>query len=296
MRRPDVYGILRRDLGGTGYSPSPSPADLPVHAHIVHPHRLRKDRRRIGVAGPGPTDRYVQNDEERMIVHPWSGQVMRSDALRQRIVDVPANRARVPFDGEDMKRVGEGTSAQLVRAGDALCTGVAGAMHRAVHPARLLADVLHDVDLAARGPADRDAVIAQHPKGGPQALPTRDLNPCFHAAVAPRAQPLGLESGGRIVTISERLTASLDDEVAACDTRVFGAVGVELELRVAPAVAPGLADPFSRIEGRAVELVVPHELPPRTRCHGSGCARAGHPDDERNPRRARREHHRMTPQ
>src|SRR2546422_7501755 len=44
----------------------------------VHPHRLRKDRRRIGVAGPGPADRYVQNDEERMIVHPWSGQVIRS--------------------------------------------------------------------------------------------------------------------------------------------------------------------------------------------------------------------------
>src|SRR6059036_2964480 len=76
-----------------------------------------------------------------------------------------------------------------------------------------------------------------------QALPARDLNPCFHAPVAPRAQPLGLESGGRVVTISERLTASLDDEVAACDTRVFGAVGVELELRVAPAAAPGLADP-----------------------------------------------------
>src|SRR6266702_1615121 len=248
MRRPDVYGILRPDLGGTGHSPSP--ADLPVHAHIVHPHRLRKDRRRIGVAWPGPTDRYVQNDEERMIVHPWSGQVMRSDGLIQRIVDVPAKRARVPLDGEDMKRVGEGTSAQLVRAGDALCTGVAGAMRRAVHPARLLADVLHDVDLAARGP---------------QALPARDLNPCFHAPVAPRAQPLGLESGGRVVTVSERLTASLDGEDAARDTRVFGAVGVELELRVAPAAAPGLADPFSSIEGGAVELVVPHELPPGTR-------------------------------
>src|SRR3989442_5704 len=267
MRRPAVYAILGRPLGGTGPSPSPPPppADLPVPAHRLHPHRVRKDRGRIGVAGPGPADRYVQNDEERMIVHPWSGQVIRSDGLIQRIVDVPANRARVPLHGEDMKRVGEGTRAQFIRTGYALCTGVAGAMHRAVHPARLLADVLHDVDLTARGPADRGAVVAQHPEGGPQALPARDLNPCFHAPVAPRAQPLGLESGGRVVTISERLTASLDDEVAACDARVFGAVGVELELRVAPAAAPGLADPFSRIEGRAVELVVPHELPPGTR-------------------------------
>src|SRR6266566_5370632 len=165
---------------------------LLVHPHIVHPHRLRENRRSIGIAGPGPTDRYVQNDEERMIVYPWSGQVIRSDGLVQRIVDIPANRGRVPLDREDVKRVGEGTRAQFIRTGYALCARVAGAMNRAVHPARLLADVLHDVDLAASGPCHRGAVVAQHPEGGPQALTARDLNPCFHAPVAPRAQPLGL--------------------------------------------------------------------------------------------------------
>src|SRR5438046_2654314 len=148
-----------------------------------------------------------------MVVHPWSGQVMRGDGLVQRIVHVPANRARVPLHGEDMKRVGEGTRAQFIRTGYALCARVARAMHGAVHPARLLADVLHDVDLAAPGPAERGAVVAQHPEGGPQALPARDLNPCFHAPVAPRPQPSGLESGGRVVTISERLTRSEERRV-----------------------------------------------------------------------------------
>src|SRR5438876_2539373 len=202
---PDSKPLVRRfrdgplgrahDTRTSSISSRPLPSSSPrllVHPHIVHPHRLRENRRSIGIAGPGPTDRYVQNDEERMIVYPWSGQVIRSDGLVQRIVDIPANRGRVPLDREDVKGIGESSRAPLIRAGDALGTGVAGAMDGAVHPARLLADVLHDVDLAASGPCHRGAVVAYHPEGGPQALSARDLNPCFHAPVAPRAQPLGL--------------------------------------------------------------------------------------------------------
>src|SRR5207247_8098766 len=133
--------------------------------------------------------------------------------------------------------------AQSLGAGDALCTRVPGAMHRPVHPAGFLADVLHDVDLAAGGPTNRVAVVAQQPEGGPQALPARDLNPCLHAAVPPRAQTLGLQSGRRVVTAAERLGASLDDQVAAFDTRVLGAVGVELGLGGPPAGASSPPDP-----------------------------------------------------
>src|SRR2546422_2551682 len=182
-----------------------------VYPHIVHSHGVREDRRRIGTAGPVPTDRHVQNDEERVIEHPPPGHILRGDGLVQRIVDVPSNRLRLPFDGIDVKAVGEGARAQFIGAGHTLCTRVLGAVHRPVHPAGFLADVLHDVDLAARGPTDRVAVVAQQPEGGPQALPARDLNPCLHAAVPPRAQTLGLQSGRRVVTAAERLMASLDD-------------------------------------------------------------------------------------
>src|SRR5207244_4541732 len=102
-------------------------------------------------------------------------------------VYVPANRMRCPPAGIAVRAVCQGACCELIRAGDALRTRVAGAMHRAVYPAGLLANVLHDVDLAARGPADLVAVVAQHPEGGPQALPARDLNPSLHAAVPPRA-------------------------------------------------------------------------------------------------------------
>src|SRR5207247_2425724 len=114
----------------------------------------------------------------------------------------------------DVKGVGEGAGAQVVGAADALRAGIPRAVHRTVYPAGLFADVLHDVDFAARGPAGRGDVVAQHPESGPQPLPARYLN-------------------------------------------------------------PGLDGP--------VEVVVPHEPPPRGPCRGSGERRArgdGEPEQE----------------
>src|SRR5205823_2413666 len=85
-------------------------------------------------------------------------------------------------------------------------TGVPGAVHRAVYPAGLLADVLHDVDLAAPGPAGGGDIIAQHPESGPQPLPTRYLNTGLDATVLPRAQPLGLKPGRGVFGSGERGT------------------------------------------------------------------------------------------
>src|SRR6185437_15808629 len=164
---------------------------------------------------PGPTDRHVQDDEERVIEHPLSGYIPRRGGLVQRIVYVPSNRARLPLDGIDVKTVGEPAGAQLLRAGDTLCSRVAGAMHGTVHPAGLLADVFHDVDLAAPGPPGGGDVVTEHPECRPEPLSARDLNPCLHAAVPPRAKALCLQAGGRVVPVPERLTPSLDDQIAA---------------------------------------------------------------------------------
>src|SRR6266705_1739177 len=169
-------------------------------------------------------------------------------------------------------------------------------MDRAVHAAGLLADVLHDVDLAARGPPDVLAVLGKHPEGGPQALPARDLKARLYAAVPPPAHTFRLQSSRRVVTAAEPLTSSLDDQVAALYTRVLGAVGVELELAVPPAVAADLPHPSPGVEGRAVELVVPHELPAGDRGCGSPGEKGGHTHEERKPCAARRQRHRMPPQ
>src|SRR5690242_1160278 len=134
--------------------PSPSPSCLLVHPHIVQPHGLREYGGGVRITGPVPADGNVQNDEERVIEHPLPGYFPRRRGLVERIVDVPSNRARFPLDGIDVKTVGEGARAQLVRAGDALGTRVAGPVYGAVHAAGLPADVLHDVDLTAGGPTD----------------------------------------------------------------------------------------------------------------------------------------------
>src|SRR5437773_2628668 len=128
-----------------------------------------------------------------MVVHPASRKTLRGDGQVEGAVDVPANRIRLPLAGVHVKGVGEGARGQVICAADALRTGVPRAVHRAVHPAGLLADVLHDVDLAARGPADGGDVVAQHPESGPQPLPARYLNTGLDATVLPRAQALGLK-------------------------------------------------------------------------------------------------------
>src|SRR5438034_6056524 len=251
-------------------SMQPSPTPLLVDPYIVHPHRLREDRCCIRTARPGTTHRNVENDEKRMVVHPASRKTLRGDGQVEGAVDVPANRIRLPLDGVHVRSVGEGARGQVICAANALRTGVPGAVHRAVYPAGLLADVLHDVDLAAPGPAGGGDIIAQHPESGPQPLPTRYLNTGLDATVLPRAQPLGLKPGRGVFAGGERLAAGLDDEVARIDVRVRDAVGVELELAVPPAVAPGLAHPFRGVERWAVELIVPHELPHGGPSRGSG--------------------------
>ena len=59
------------------------------------------------------------------------------------------------------------------RALGALHMVVGLGVDRAVHHAGAMADMLHDVDLAADGPADR--LFGQHPDGRPTAASARDL-------------------------------------------------------------------------------------------------------------------------
>jgi hypothetical protein len=61
----------------------------------------------------------------------------------------------------------------------------------------LFADVLHDVDFAALGPADGRNIVAQHPECGPHSLPRGNLDAGLEAAVGLREQALGLEARGR---------------------------------------------------------------------------------------------------
>jgi hypothetical protein len=103
-------------------------------------------------------------------------------------------------------------------------------------------DVVHDVDLAAGGPALAVDVRAEHPERGPQALAARDLDAGFEASVRLCEAAFRRESRRRVVArdavaARESLGARGDDERAAADDRALGAVGIGLEFEIAPAGA-----------------------------------------------------------
>src|SRR5690349_14735293 len=77
----------------------------------------------------------------------------------------------------------------------------------------------------------------------------------------------------------------------AVEAHVVGAVGVVLELGVAPAAAAGVEGPLVAVDGGArgaVELVAPRELPTGRRATAAVAAAAVAADDERLPARRRR--------
>src|SRR5215467_8989951 len=153
-------------------------------------------------------------------------------------------------------------------AGATCCTG---AVERAVHGARLLADVFHDVDFTGRRPAGEGDVVAEHPESGPRSLACRDFDARFKAAVSLAEKTLGLEAGGSVVARNavragegSAFLLRGDDKIAALDVSVLQAVGVALEFIVAPAFAAQVVSPLLGIRRRTVwtvEFVGPDEGP-----------------------------------
>src|SRR5437764_8851833 len=144
-----------------------------IDADVVNRHGLREDGRRVWVAGPVAADRFVEEDEERVVEDPLRarGQVCGRARLVERAVNVPAYDVRLPLDGEDVEVVGESAARQSVRRADAVRARIAGPVHRAVDDCGFATDVLHDLYLVARGPALRLDVVAEYPECRPHTLP-----------------------------------------------------------------------------------------------------------------------------
>src|SRR5580658_5393442 len=182
-------------------------------------------------------------------------------------VDVEADGVGGPFDGVEMeiggKVLARGKSenrGQVSRG-----SGGAGAMQGAVNGAWFLADVFHDVDLAAFRPARRGDVLAQHPECGPYSLPFGDFYSRLEAAVGLCKKILRFETGGGVfaryaVGAGVGFFLRGDYEISFFDVCVFFAVGVGLEFVVAPAFAAEVVGPLFGVWRRTVwagEFVAP---------------------------------------
>ena len=205
----DATGRRRGNRGGSAL----------VDAHVVHQHLLRKLRGGIGSAGPGggAAHRHVQQDEERMIEDPSgaSGEIGGRNGLIKLVIHVEADHPGFPFDSVQVKIVGEAL-ARRERVGRAHPgpAGVVRTVHAAVDDVRLLADVLHDVDLAACGPAHSGDVLPQQPERRPEALSIGNLDARLETAVGLVELVLGENSAGGVLGAQVRLLDGLDDQVA----------------------------------------------------------------------------------
>ena len=95
-----------------------------------------------------------------------------------------------------MKIVGEILCSRQVEDGGSVAglSDGAGTVERSVDGARFLADIFHDVDFAALGPADGSDVVAKHPEGRPHSLPRRNFDTRLEAAIGLAEKALRFES------------------------------------------------------------------------------------------------------
>src|ERR1035438_8801349 len=146
-------------------------------------------------------------------------------------------------------------------------------MNTAVNGGRLTADVLKDIDLPARRPWLRAAIVGavpQHPESRKNALSGGNPDARLKAAVklfelAPRIQTRRSVVVDMAVRAGNGLPDGRDCQIAVLQPDISRVVGIALDFSGTPTVPTPLDIPLGRVRGRAVrsiELVVP-DLSPR---------------------------------
>ena len=134
---------------------------------------------------------------------------------------------------------------------------------------RFLANVFHDVNLAATWPTCYVDIVPEHPECRPHSLPERQFDASLETAVglaefSKRLQPSGGVVSGFRIRFRILLVQGSDDEIAISQKDVGRAVGIILEFLVAPTLTPGFENPLGTIHGRpirTIELIAPNQFP-----------------------------------
>src|SRR5208282_1333865 len=97
------------------------------------------------------------------------GPLRRSECGVEIRIDEKAHRAGLPLDGVKVKVVCEVLVCGETERSHVVACAVRGAraMQRTLDGTGFLANIFHDVDLAALGPACSGNVFSEHPEGGP---------------------------------------------------------------------------------------------------------------------------------
>src|SRR5688572_10236210 len=112
----------------------------------------------------------------------------------------------------------------------------------------LEADLLHDVDLTAAGPATVCLSGGEHPYRRPGAFTRGQLCAHFEAAVSPIAFCFGNQPRGGVFEILPVFSARFDNQRAVFNASIlFPLLGVILQLFIAPTVTADVVRPFGWI-------------------------------------------------
>jgi len=251
---------------------------LLVNPDIVHQHGLGKGGAGVRRTRPAAPDRHVQQEKEGTVEFvgaararaPGGGLGLIKDAVHVKLNLVLLPKKPEGVVGVVVKRPpGQGIGPGRVPIG-----GVKGAVvDRLV---RRVADILHDVHLAAGGPSDRADVVPQHPKGRPNAVAVGHLDAGFHVAVLETLEAGSQKPGGGIAPHCAVIgVAGLGIDGDEGQGLPVGGVGVRddlgvvragrvvLEFVIAPAAVARVVGPVGAIRGashRPVELVAPNQV------------------------------------
>src|SRR5512134_1588848 len=127
------------------------------------------------------------------------------------------------------------------------------------------ANKFQDIDLTSGRPAFFGKIIAEHPEGGPNALPIRKFYPCFDAPILPGMQPLCLDARRGVIATGDqlRLLTCFDHEHSFLYADVFWSIGICLPFLVSPAATPNVERPVRQVQFSAIEFIMPCNDPAR---------------------------------
>lgn len=211
-----------------------------LHPHPINFHDLTCTIEGIVIdahlASPITAHSHIQNHIELVVEWPlvhvirllWEDLVHMIIACKEHDVRSPFHSVGVPIIHIHMHRSSDlRANAMVVRL----------RVYSSVDFARVVAHVLHDVDLATAGPPAIARLPWHHPVGCPSAtgssVPQASTNMEF--AVQPICSALQFRRCKATTTVP--LTAGTDLQCTIADKRVLLAIGVELKLVVAEAIA-----------------------------------------------------------
>src|SRR5690606_19600317 len=237
--------------------------DPVVDPHVVDDVLLREDRV-VDPLLPAPScaDGLVEDEVVRLVERPFvrtAARVLEGEV--RPAVDEEVDPVLVPLRRVDVEVVVgplDDEARPSLRA-DSVVEG--GGVHVGVYAIGIEADILHDVDLAARGPVDFGDVRAEHPDGRPRASPGGELGADLDAAVRPGGPTLRGQARRGDLGASIWLLSRLDDEVPALDAGIF-ATRPRIVLRLVVAEEALLVGPPAPVGGAVdIEFIRPDESP-----------------------------------